>query len=355
MVTSNIKHAQSSSLGNDRRNQLGQWVVSKLSEERGNVPEHLPLKPIVSDASFRKYYRVMGPKGSLIAVDAPPQTEDSVTFIRIAQQWRKQGVRVPEVHAFDLEKGFMLLEDFGDSLLHDGLLTGQEDALYAQAMALSKQLQSLPPAELPLYDENLLRFELSLYPQWFLKSLLGLQLSSNEDQALNDVFDYLVDSALEQPMVTVHRDFHSRNLMLCDNGELGVIDFQGALHGPILYDIVSLLKDCYHAWPREKVERWLMDYTSDIPELGSVNPALIVKWFDWMGLQRHLKCLGIFSRLWLRDHRASYLSDLPQTLNYVIAACKRYPELEHHGLWLEKRVLPQVSGRVQGIREEAGV
>ena len=354
MVTSKIKQAQVGALEHERRSQLAKWVVSELSADTC-LPETIPLKPIGNDASFRKYYRVQGPSGSLIAVDAPPETEDSKTFIRIARQWRQQGIRVPEVHAFDLTHGFMLLEDFGDRLLSDGLLEGQVDDLYQRSMALSKKIQLLPATDLPAYDEHLLRFELSLYPQWFLKSFLGLQLSSNEDQVLNDLFDYLVDSALEQPRVTVHRDFHSRNLMLCADGELGVIDFQGALHGPLLYDVVSLLKDCYHSWPVEKVEQWLKAYTCDMPQLASVSAAQVLRWFDWMGLQRHLKCLGIFSRLWLRDNRANYLSDLPKTFDYVVAACKRYPELEHHALWLEKRVMPQLSGRVNGVREEAGV
>ncbi|MDD7805038.1 MAG: phosphotransferase [Endozoicomonas sp. (ex Botrylloides leachii)] len=355
MVTSNIKYPQRSTLNSDRRRQLAAWVIGLLSGEVGGIEEGLPLKPIVGDASFRKYYRVMGPKGSLIAVDAPPETEDSAMFVKIAKQWRQQGINVPIVHDFNLEKGFMLLEDFGDHLLHEGLLAGQEDTLYAQAMTLSKKIQLLPSTELPVYDESLLQFELSLYPQWFLKSLLGLQLTSNEEQAINDIFDYLMKCAFEQPKVTVHRDFHSRNLMLCEDGRLGVIDFQGALQGPILYDIASLLKDCYHVWPAKKVEQWLMSYISDIPQLSSVSPAQVIKWFDWIGLQRHLKCLGIFSRLWLRDHRTSYLSNLPQTLDHVIAVCKQYSELEHHGVWLEKRVLPQVLGRVEGIREEAGV
>ncbi|MDP0563055.1 MAG: phosphotransferase [Candidatus Endonucleobacter sp. (ex Gigantidas childressi)] len=354
MVTSSFKQTRASLIEEERRNLLARWVADELSAH-DDFKSITPLKEISSDASFRKYYRVQGPEGSLIAVDAHPEKEDNKAFINISHQWRKHGVRVPEVHAFDQDNGFMLIEDFGDRQLHDCLLDERVDDFYHQAMELSKQIQLLPATDLPVYDKHLLRFELSLYPQWFLKSFLGLTLSDNEDQALNDLFDYLVESALEQPKVTIHRDFHSRNLMVCDDGELGVIDFQGASHGPLLYDLVSLLKDCYHCWPDEKVEQWLQGFAQTLPQLASISTAQIQQWFDWMGLQRHLKCLGIFSRLWLRDNRVNYLGDLPVTLDYIVATCKRYPELEHHAVWLEKQVTPQLSGRVNDIREEVDV
>ncbi|MDP0588557.1 MAG: phosphotransferase [Candidatus Endonucleobacter bathymodioli] len=354
MVTGSFKQTRVILLEEERRNLLARWVAYELSAF-DDFQSITPLKAISSDASFRKYYRVQGPAGPLIAVDAHPDKEDNETFINIAHQWRQQGVRVPEVHAFDQDNGFMLMEDFGDIQLHDCLLDERVDNFYNQAMELSKQIQLLPATGLPVYDKHLLRFELSLYPQWFLKSFLGLTLNDNEDQALNDLFDYLVESALEQPRVTIHRDFHSRNLMVCDDGKLGVLDFQGASHGPLLYDLVSLLKDCYHCWPTEKVEQWLQGFTQTLPQLASINMAQIQQWFDWIGLQRHLKCMGIFSRLWLRDKRTNYLDDLPVALDYIVATCKRYSELEHHAVWLEKKVVPKLSGRVNDIREGVGV
>ncbi|WP_263078311.1 phosphotransferase [Endozoicomonas sp. Mp262] len=351
MVTSKIEQLPELIKAHDRRGQLAAWVVEQLSTEQGTDGQ-LPLKAISNDASFRKYYRVQGPQGSLIAVDAPPETEDSAAFIAIAEDWRGHHINVPFVYAFDLEQGFMLLEDFGDCLLQECLNEQSVEDLYSQALKTLRSIQQLPAGNLPCYDEQLLRFELSLYPEWFLRSFLGLQLSDKEQRMLEELFDHLVFSALEQPKTTVHRDFHSRNLMLGADGELGVIDFQGALYGPLLYDPVSLLKDCYQCWPPEKVQHWLLNYTNGLSQLASVSSEQILKWFDWMGLQRHLKCLGIFSRLWIRDKKASYLGDLPTTFNYVLTACARYPELQEHAQWLEQRVMPLLGAEVIRIQEE---
>ncbi len=355
MVTKNIKQILPSAHSeHKRRDQLADWVLNELSLE-GFSRGALPLKPVSNDASFRKYYRVQGPQGSLIAVDSPPEKEDNKAFIAIAEQWRHAGINVPIVHAYDLDNGFMLLEDFGDQLLLNSLNEQTVEGLYHRSFNLLHDIQSQPSGLLPLYDEKLLRFELSLYPDWFLQQFMGLNLEKNEKKAFEDLFDLLVSSALEQPRVTIHRDFHSRNLMLLPEGKLGVIDFQGALNGPVLYDAVSLLKDCYQSWPKEKVKNWLLEYADGVSPLDTASPPQILKWFDWIGLQRHLKCLGIFSRLWLRDGRASYLGDIPKTLEYVLAVCRAYPELEAHSLWLETRVLPSLSERVDTVREEAGI
>ena len=356
MVISNAKSSRlSSTIGYERRNQLAEWVISELSEDR-YIQETLPLKAIGGqNAGFRKYYRVMDPEGSLIAVDSPPETEDNKSFIDIAKFWNQQGIKVPKVYAIDLERGYLLLEDFGDHLLYDCLREGHEETWYRQSLVLLSQIQMLPSTGLPFYDESLLRDELSLYKQWFLQLLLGSQISSSEDQVINNLFDYLIKAALEQPKVAIHRDFHSRNLMLCADGELGVIDFQGAVYGPILYDLSSILKDCYYSIPTAKVEQLLIEYTHNIPALASFSSSQIIKWFDFVGMQRHFKCLGIFSRLWLRDGRASHLGDLSKTLDYITTTCRKYPEMQNHGLWLEKRIIPQLVGRVKGLREEAGV
>lgn len=339
------------SLRPTRRDQLAAWVVAELSTAQpGHNP--LPLHAIGDDASFRKYYRIQTPQGTQVAVDAPPQTEDSLAFVTIARQWQAHHIRVPAIHGVNLEKGFLLLEDFGDRLFQDGLTPQSADTLYDRALTLLQAIQQLPADALPDYDESLLRFELSLFPDWFLGPLLGLELTPEEQQMLTGLFDRLVDSALTQPQVTVHRDFHCRNLMLCADGELGVIDFQGALHGPLLYDVVSLLKDCYQCWPEEKIQQWLQAYSQRQPRLASVDYRQIRQWFDWLGLQRHLKCLGIFSRLWLRDNKPGYLEYLPGTFNYVLNACQHYPELAQMARWLEQRISPLLRQRIRTLQDE---
>ncbi len=333
----------------ERQSQLATWVGQQLA----SGTRASPLKPMGNDASFRKYYRVQGVYGEVIAVDAPPETEDTVAFVTIARQWKKEGIKVPEVYSVDLARGFILLEDFGDCLLDDRLHTESPNELYSEAIAVLKKIQQLPADTLPEYNERLLRFELSLYPQWFLEGLLGLTLNATDKHALYGLFDDLVTIALAQPRVTVHRDYHSRNLMLCPDGQLGVIDFQGALRGPLLYDIVSLLKDCYQSWPEEKIDQWLQLFTRGIPELTQISTTTLKQWFDWLGLQRHLKCLGIFARLWLRDGRSGYLGELPKTLNYVITTCQRYPELKHHARWLQEQVVPVLSASIDRVEKEA--
>ncbi|WP_330924807.1 aminoglycoside phosphotransferase family protein [Candidatus Sororendozoicomonas aggregata] len=348
MVNKQKSQALRSSQASERHSQLATWVGQQLAPGA----QASLLKPMGNDASFRQYYRVQGVHGEVIAVDAPPETEDTAAFVTIARQWKQEGIKVPEVYSVDLARGFMLLEDFGDCLLGDRLHKGSSDSLYSEAIGVLKNIQQLPADTLPEYNEPLLRLELSLYPEWFLEGLLGLALSATEKQALHRLFDNLVTSALAQPRVTVHRDYHSRNLMLCPDGQLGVIDFQGALHGPLLYDIVSLLKDCYHCWPEEKVNQWFQLFTNGMPELAQVSTTTQKQWFDWLGLQRHLKCLGIFSRLWLRDGRSGYLGELPKTLDYVITACQQYPELKHHAKWLRERVAPVLSASIDRVKKE---
>ncbi|WP_095210053.1 aminoglycoside phosphotransferase family protein [Endozoicomonas ascidiicola] len=353
-----------------RREQLTRWVTSVLASnekpfladkkptvffDAPMVPpngEHLPLRPIGSDAGFRKYYRLQTPHQTIVAVDAPPETEDTRAFVKIDRCWKKGGINVPEVYAVDYDHGFMLQEDFGDEPLQSLLHGGAEDQFYPQLLDILLTIQQQPVDILPPYDETLIRFELSLYPQWFLGELLGLDTQNAElKEQLSSLFDELTLAFTSQPQGTVHRDYHSRNLMLTPENTVGVIDFQGALNGPLLYDAVSLLKDCYVCWPEDKTHQWLKGFVEKHPELSSVDEHQIITWFDLTGLQRHLKCLGIFSRLCLRDKKPDYLNNLPGTLNYVLDCCRKYPQLQRHGIWLENNVKPILQEQMGRLSE----
>ena len=347
-----------------RREQLAQWVVSVLSGESSPSGDHgnlcegtsMPLQAIGSDAGFRKYYRVQTPHRTLVAVDAPPATEDTRAFVNIATQWREGGVHVPEVFAVDFEHGFMLQEDLGDTPMQVLLQGSTADQHYPELLDTLLIVQKQSPDNLPPYDETLICFELSLYPQWFLGALMGFDTEEPQIlKQLTELFSSLVSTLLEQPKGTVHRDYHSRNLMRAPDDSIGVIDFQGALHGPLLYDVVSLLRDCYISWPEEKIDLWFSSFIARHPVLAGYDPEQLQIWFDLTGLQRHLKCLGIFSRLWLRDGKPAYLNDIPRTLGYVLSVCQRYPQFKEHAEWLQKCVEPFVNERLKQVVEEASV
>ena len=336
-----------------RKEQLAQWMVKTLvADERFLLDtavtseQPLPLQAIGCDAGFRNYYRVQTPVQSLIAVDAPTATEDSRSFVDIARCWRQGGVFVPQVFAVDYEQGFMLQEDLGDTLIQHVLQPSTADHYYPQLLDTLLTIQQQPSDRLPVYDEHALQLELSLYPQWFLKALLKVDTETADiAQALTELFSQLIGAITEQPQGTVHRDFHCRNLMLTPDGTISVIDFQGARHGPLLYDVASLLKDCYIAWPQARVDGWFADFMRRHPVFSVYDLAKLQTWFDLIGLQRHLKCLGIFSRLWLRDGKSGYLNDIPRTLTYVLSICQRYFPV--HAQWLQERVVPLVNDRIK--------
>jgi aminoglycoside/choline kinase family phosphotransferase len=323
-----------------RLKQLAQWVQQQAKDQEMQVAAE--LEPVSGDASFRRYFRARGEEGSWIAVDAPPEHEDCEPFIAIAQGWLAQGVPVPRVIASDLEQGFMLLDDFGDRLLLPALDAGSVEAHYTRALEVLRQIQRTTQPQLPPYDRVMLAREMALFPEWFLTRLLGLELSDEEYTLVGLVAKLLIESALAQPQVSVHRDYHSRNLMLRADQGLGVIDFQDAVKGPVTYDLVSLLRDCYVDWPDEQVRFWVETFRQRLLKDGVevAESALFQQQFDLMGMQRHLKVLGIFSRLWLRDGKEGYLDDLPRTLSYLYRASARYEELDTFTRWLEKRVIP---------------
>ena len=284
-----------------------------------------------TDASFRRYFRMTIPGESLIVMDAPPEKEDSHPFVDIAGRLLHAGLSVPEVLASNLDAGFLLISDLGSRLYLAELSDDTRDALYGDATAALLTIQTrVSPAGLPSYDRDMLLFELGLFPEWFLGRHLGLTLSEQEQAMLAGQFERLAQSALEQPRVFVHRDYHSRNLMVLPQGNPGILDFQGAVEGPITYDLVSLLRDCYITWPTDTVQRWLAEYFEHLQGEGmlpDLDPVTFQSWFDWMGVQRHLKAIGIFARLNHRDGKPGYLGDIPRTLDYVLAVTERYSEL----------------------------
>ncbi|WP_172806681.1 aminoglycoside phosphotransferase family protein [Endozoicomonas arenosclerae] len=336
----------------ERLQQLKQWAHKVLTPGQELPAWAAHMSPVGGDAGFRNYYRLQVPEGSLLAVDAPPETEDSRAFVSIAGLLKAQGICVPNVHSVDYQSGFMLVDDLGDTLLLEALDDNSADEFYRKALDIILQIQKCEPDSLPPYSRELLMTELEIYSQWFLEELMGLEIDNSTQKQLDQLFERLTETALQQPKGVVHRDFHSRNLMVLSEGNLGVIDFQGALHGPVLYDAVSLLKDCYIRWPRHKVESWLRLFIKTHPQLKDVKFETCLKWFDWIGLQRHLKCLGIFSRLWFRDHKPQYLPEIPATFAYVLDVCERYEELAFHAQWLKQSVEPLLNERIADTRVE---
>ncbi len=304
------------------------------------------MEPASSDASFRRYFRVHLAAGTQVVMDAPPSRETTEAFIRIAGLFKKAGLHVPDIFRQNPEQGFLLLEDLGSVSYLDSLQTDNADDLYAAAMDSLFNLQSRTTVEncrLPEYDQALLSRELAIFYEWFLEKLLGIVMPASIRQAADA---FLIESALQQPRVCVHRDFHSRNLMRLDQHMPGVIDFQDAVIGPITYDLVSLLRDCYIRWPEQSVQSWLRQYYRRLREADMllVDLEQFKRWFDLMGLQRHLKAVGIFSRLYLRDNKPGYLADIPLTMGYITDVCGLYPELQPLAAFLRQQVLPVYQG-----------
>lgn len=327
---------------------LQQWCLQQLQLPPGEQPA---LDVVSGDASFRKYYRMALPRGgSVIAVHAPPDKEDNDAFVKVQQLLSAHAVCVPELLAWDRERGFLLLSDFGDRLLLPELNGNTVDGYYRQALEELLKLQTVNEAAeaLPPYDSDRLLAEMQLFPEWFVSRLLGYPLSDGERDMLQRLFAKFIDSALEQPQVLVHRDFHSRNIMLLDDGRLGLIDFQDAVFGPITYDLVSLLRDCYVHWPEQQVRGWALAYRDRACEqqlMPSVSDEVFLRWFDWMGLQRHIKVLGIFARLWLRDGKQGYLRDLPLVIHYTLSVAGRYPECAEFVGWFRDRLSPLIAAQ----------
>jgi aminoglycoside/choline kinase family phosphotransferase len=307
------------------------------------------LKPASSDASFRRYFRVTHNGSSFIVMDAPPEKEDTRPFVTVARLLLDTGVNVPEVLDENSELGFLLLSDLGSQSYLGGLREETVERLYGDALGALAAIQSCAPASgvLPDYDRALLMREMGLFRDWLVGKHLGIALDPAQSIMLEESFDRLAENALAQPRVCVHRDYHSRNLMVTRSNNPGILDFQDAVIGPVTYDLVSLLRDCYIAWPRERVEAWALGYQELALQCGILreeheNPTLFLRWFDLMGVQRHLKAAGIFARLNHRDGKKGYLSDIPRTLGYVVDVARSYQEIAALGEFIEAQILTQL-------------
>ncbi len=307
------------------------------------------LDPVAGDASHRRYFRLQAGDVSRIAVLAPPQTEKNREFIAVRSCLERAGLRVPALFAADLERGYLLLEDLGDTLLLPALQAGLADEWYARAAKMLLQLAAASPPEgpWPSYDRALLSEELGRFGEWFVQALL--QADPVPVSVYEPFAELLIDNALQQPRVLVHRDFHSRNLMILPGDELAIIDFQDAVLGPVCYDAVSLWRDCYIAWPAERVQAWALEHRLALQReglLGEVPEETFLRWFDLQGLQRHVKVLGTFARLYLRDDKPAYLEDLPLVLRYTRDILSRYasqePAVAGFRQWFERELAPRI-------------
>ncbi|GFZ95302.1 aminoglycoside phosphotransferase family protein [Dyella caseinilytica] len=322
---------------NDRATTRLAWTRTSL----GNPT--LTLEPASADASFRSYWRTHHDGRSWIVMDSPPAQEDPRPWLKIGQQLAAAGLHVPAVYDKDLEQGFLLIEDLGTQLYLPALNESTVDALYGEAMDALLRMQSrMDYRDLPPFDSDVLIRGLEIMPEWFLGRHLGHKPDSSEADVLEAAFGVIVRNALEQPRCFVHRDFHSRNLLIVEHNSPGIIDFQGALAGPITYDLASLLRDGYIAWPRERVEAWAESYRCKLIDTqriaADVDQKQFLRWFDLTGLHRHVRVLGQFYRLWYRDGKPGYLADVPRVYHYVISVARSYPELAEFAALIERHV-----------------
>jgi aminoglycoside/choline kinase family phosphotransferase len=306
-----------------------QLLENWLKEQFPDKP--FTLQPASADASFRRYFRVSFQDQTLIAMDAPPQQEDCTPFIQVAEILAETGVHVPKIVARNLDQGFLLLSDLGDTTFLQALnnQVDSADQLYGDAIDALIKLQLSQQVEgLPGYDEALLLRELNLFPDWYVAKHLRVAITEKQQTVLQSIFTRIIQNNIAQPRVLVHRDFHSRNLMVTSPNP-GIIDFQDAVVGPITYDLVSLFKDAYIRWDEERILDWMIRYWEKARKAGLPVPTDFAEFyrdFEWMGVQRHIKILGVFARLYYRDGKENYLNDMPLVMEYLRKTCKRYRE-----------------------------
>ena len=324
----------------DRYNSLQNWLTETLGTSAFN------LKPASGDASFRTYHRLFLKNKTFIVMDAPPEQENCKVFIKITKKLRACDVNVPIIHNVNIEQGFLLLSDLGNDLYLNKLNKSSIYELYSDALSTLVSIQVLVNVGgVDEYDKSLLISEMNLFREWLIEKHLNIKLSDGQVKILTTLFDLLVNNALQQPKVFVHRDFHSRNLMVTKENNPGVIDYQDAVYGPISYDLVSILKDCYIKWPKEEIDKWVDFYLNKLYEEKAqyrINRDEFVRWFDLMGVQRHLKASGIFARLSHRDGKHNFLEDIPRTLSYILDLKETYEELQPICIILEELVLPRL-------------
>ncbi|MBR0344909.1 MAG: phosphotransferase [Rudaea sp.] len=332
-------------MNSPRHTELQRFVAAQFPHTR------FSLAPASADASFRSYWRVDADDKTWVVMDAPPDKENIAPWLDIGARLHAAALHTPEVHAVDPAAGFILMEDLGTRTYLPELNTVTVDALYADAFDALLTMQTRVSAQgLSAFDDAFVTMDLELMAPWFLMRHLGYALTGEERGVIDAAIALLTRNVRAQPQSFMHRDFHSRNLMIVGNGEPGaadtalanpgIIDFQGALLGPITYDLASLLRDCYIAWPGERVDAWVERHRLRLIDAGAVDAGAeqFRRWFDLTGLQRHIKVLGLFCRLNYRDGKAAYLSDLPLVLDYVLGVSRRYPELEAFAALIERAV-----------------
>lgn len=322
-----------------RLSNLSSWLTDTL----GLVIES--IEPASADASFRRYFRVTinsenkpenlnGLPTTFIAMDSPPEHEDNALFIQCTEVLDNCDLNVPSIYQSNLSQGFLLIRDLGTRVYQHDLNAQSADALYldaAQALLKMQSGENKYSSSIVKYSAEKLGSEIQLFDDWYIQHYHQSKLNANERAILESTSKLLIDSALEQPQVLVHRDYHCRNLLLTPTNNPGIIDYQDMVIGPITYDLVSLYKDCYIEWPRDQVETWVSNFQEQSLQHGIHNikdSNQWLQWFDWMGVQRHLKVLGIFSRLYFRDGKDQYMQDMPLTYRYLVDTCALYPELQ---------------------------
>lgn len=304
-----------------RLKQLSSWIHQEWPEATIEVAS--------ADASFRRYFRVLNDGKTTIAMDAPPEQEDCAPFIDVTTRLLDAGVHAPKIIRQDLAQGFLLLEDLGSTDYLDQLNKKSVDVLYLDALTSLIKIQRADTRGLPEYNAEFLMEEMQYMPEWFLQTHLKINPTEDQQNIINQCLNSIVMKIVEQPKVFVHRDYHSRNLMITVDDNPGVIDYQDAMLGPITYDLVSLLRDCYIQWPNDEVEDWALVYYAQAENAGileGISNETFIEWFDYMGLQRHIKVLGIFARLNHRDGKSNYLDDLPLTLEYMMQIAQKYED-----------------------------
>ena len=308
--------------------------MNKIYDWLNQTPyKEFVIEKSLADASFRKYYRLRKDDKTALLMDSSLERESLGAFLRVHKKLLGAGVGVSKIYIEDLELGYLILEDFGSTHYLDVLNEGNFQTLYTKAINTILKMQKADVLNLPLYDKAFLHKEMDLMQEWYLEKLLNKTLTRQEQNLISTTLDSVSKVVLEQPQgVFVHRDFHSRNIMLRDDKELGIIDYQDAMSGAITYDLVSLLKDCYIAYDRDAIKKLALEFRDK--KALNVDDATMIKWFDFMGLQRHIKVLGIFSRLYLRDSKEGYLKDIPLTLKYVLDTAARYDETKEFGEFL---------------------
>lgn len=329
----------------ERKNAIEKWLTIDCGLQTAS------LHAVLGDASFRRYFRIYCADGSYIVMDAPATHENCISYVAIADALRNMGLNTPKIIKSNFEQGFLLISDFGDLTFLKILSEKNSAQLYRDALSalsLLQQCKSVPGHTIPFFTSDFMWKEWVWHKEWFTQKLLGLNTIENEKK-LDDCFSLIVESAVAQPQVFMHRDYHSANLMMLQNNEVGLLDFQDAFIGPITYDLVSLLRDCYIDWPEDFVLDNVREYWQQLKHANVISEdfPVFLRWFDWMGLQRHLKALLTFARKHVRDGQTHYLKNVPRTLTYLMKVSERYPECTALYNYLKNTVQPAFPAPLQ--------